>query len=73
MSSVHICNIQIHIGLDGRNMWPVLKGEKPSEYDELLLQKDQIYGVGALRNKNWKVVHGNTYISFTFNQVHYLL
>ncbi|XP_065206165.1 arylsulfatase B-like [Planococcus citri] len=48
-------------GLDGRNMWPVLKGDKDSEYDELIIQRDLVRGISALRKNNWKVVKGNTY------------
>lgn len=46
------------LNLDGHNMWPVLKGEKDSEYDELLLNKDPLRAISALRKGDWKVVQG---------------
>lgn len=39
-------------------MWPVLRGEKPFEYDELLINKDPIYSTAALRKGDWKLIQG---------------
>ncbi|XP_065216175.1 arylsulfatase B-like isoform X2 [Planococcus citri] len=43
-------------GLDGRNMWPVLKGDKESEYNELIIQRDRVSGQSALRKDQWKLI-----------------
>ncbi|XP_065206161.1 arylsulfatase B-like isoform X2 [Planococcus citri] len=40
--------------LDGHNMWPILKGEKNFEYDELIIQRGN--NTSALRKNNWKII-----------------
>lgn len=39
-------------------MWPVLKGDKQSEYDEIILQRDEVRDISALRKQNWKLIQG---------------
>lgn len=43
---------------DGHNMWPVLTGEKYNEYNEILLNIDQLRNISALRKGEWKIISG---------------
>ncbi|XP_065216697.1 arylsulfatase B-like isoform X2 [Planococcus citri] len=54
-------NITLPEELTGRNMWPVLRGDKDNEYDELIIQRDLVRNISALRKDNWKVIKGKTY------------
>lgn len=46
--------------LDGHNMWPVLKGEKQSEYDEIVISIDPLRNISALKKGNWKIISGTS-------------
>lgn len=50
-----------NLKLDGHNMWPVLKGEKSTEYDEIILNIDQMRNMFALRKGDWKIISGDPY------------
>lgn len=39
-------------------MWPVLKGEKQSEYDEIVISIDQVRNISALKKGDWKIISG---------------
>lgn len=45
-------------------MWPVLKGEKSAEYDEIILNIDQMRNMFALRKGNWKIISGIYIITY---------
>ncbi len=39
-------------------MWPILRGEKSHEYDEIVLNIDEIRNMSALRKGDWKIIAG---------------
>lgn len=47
-----------NLSFDGHNMWPVLKEEEKSMYDEILVNIDEIQNVTALRKGDWKIITG---------------
>lgn len=51
-------------------MWPVLKGEKDSEYNEVVLNIDILRNMSALRKGDWKVISGKHWISYCYQSAH---
>lgn len=45
-------------------MWPVLKGEKQSEYDEIVISIDQVRNISALKKGDWKIISGEIIFHF---------
>lgn len=50
-----------NLTFDGHDMWPILKGEKKPDHDEIVLNIDVLRNMSALRKGDWKVIEGRFY------------
>lgn len=55
-----LCDFSLgNLTFDGHNVWPLLNGERnTTDYDEIILNIDQLRNVSALRKGDWKVISG---------------
>ncbi|KAK7601300.1 hypothetical protein V9T40_008741 [Parthenolecanium corni] len=58
LAAVNYTSSTKNLSFDGHNMWPVLKEEEKSMYDEILVNIDEIQNVTALRKGDWKIITG---------------
>lgn len=61
LAATRSSSLRNRLFLDGYDMWPTLQGKSGPQYDEIILNIDQIRNISALRKGDWKIISGSTY------------